>query len=281
MDVLLFLNILWQISSLALVTFGLAVVFGRLRIMNLAHGEFIMIGAYTSVMTASLGLPAVFELPVCILVAVLVAISTEYLIIRHFYGKVFQSLLATWALGILMREAVIVLFGRSYQSVELPIEGVTSLMGTDYPTYRLVLMVGIVVFFLIFGLWYHRSRTGTKVEAMVHNPVLAMASGINTRRLSQVTFVFGVVLASISGWLLAPTARVDPFMGLDYLIRSFFALVVGGMGSIYGIFVGSSVVGGLQTFVSSIFEQITGYTLVLIIVIMFLWKRPHGIVSSR
>lgn len=278
---LLVLNILWQVATLALVALGLAIVFGQLKIMSMAHGEFVMIGAYSSVMTSSLGLPIWFQLPVCLLVVCGLAFLIERLVVRHLYGRLFDSLLATWGIAILLRELVELVFGKGYRSVSSPISGSTDILGTAYPTYRLLVMVGITICFLLLWVWYQRSKTGTKIKAMVENPALARTMGINTGRLSSFTFVFGCGMAGVAGMVLAPTIRVEPFMGLDFLIKSFFALVVGGLGTLEGLGVGVVMIGGLQSLLASLMNQTFGYLFVLLLAIVFLWIRPNGIYSKN
>lgn len=277
MSSVLILNIAWQVSVLAIITIGLAIVFGQLRIMNMAHGEFVMIGAYAPVITSALDLPGPAQIIVCLLTVGLAAYVIERLVIRHFYGRPFDSLLATWGLSILLREIVELIFGRGYQSVAQPLPGTVSVMGADYPVYRLVVMAGIAVFFVSLFLWYRKSRIGTQIKAMVENRQLAEACGINTRRLSTGCFVFGALSAGIAGMVLAPTIRIEPMMGLDYLIRSFFSLVVGGLGSFEGLFIGVGLIGGSQSFVGALFNQTYGYLFILVLSIIFLWLKPNGI----
>lgn len=280
MSTVLILNIAWQISTLALITLGLAIVFGKLRIMNMAHGEFVMIGAYAPVITSSMGLPSWLQVPVCILTVALVALILERTIIRHLYGRMFDSLLATWGVAILLREIIELIFGRGYQSVNLPIPGTYTVFGTDYPAYRLVVIAGIILAFIALAWWNRRSKVATQMKAMVGNPELAQAIGINTSRLSAGAFVFGCTTAGLAGLILAPTIRIEPMMGLDYLVRSFFALVIGGLGTLEGLGIGTTIVAGTQSVFSAAFSQTAGYLAVLILSIFFLWLKPDGIRSS-
>jgi urea ABC transporter permease protein UrtB len=277
---ILLLNLLWQVSVLAMVTVGLGIIFGQLRIMNMAHGELVMIGAYAPVIVAKFGLPMLAQIPVCIITVGAIAWILERSIIRHFYGRPFDSLLATWGISILLREIVELIFGRGYQSVNSPISGTVSILGTDYPAYRLAVMAGILAFFVVLTLWYRRSHIGVEIKAMVENPQLAQATGINTERLSSACFVFGAVSAGVAGMVLAPIVRIEPMMGLDYLIRSFFSLVVGGLGSLEGLFLGVTAIGGAQSIVSALLNQTYGYLFVLILSILFLWLKPNGIYRS-
>ena len=265
---------------LALVSLGLAIVFGQLGIMNMAHGEFVMVGAFAPVITASLGLHAAWQLPVCLISVALVALVVERTVVRHFYGRLFDSLLATWGVSILLREGMALLFGRGYQSVPAPVSGTVSVLGHDYPAYRLVVLCGVALFFGVLALWLHRSSVAVRIKAMVENPSLARAVGIDTDRLASLSFVFGCCTAGLAGLVLAPTVRVEPMMGLDYLIRSFFALVVGGLGTLEGLGVGAAVIAGLQSTVGALANQTAGYLVVLLLSICFLWLRPDGLYSS-
>lgn len=277
MSPVLILNLAWQIGTLALVALGLAIVFGKLRIMNMAHGEFVMIGAYAPVITSALGLPGLLQLPVCLLTVAGVALLLERSIIRHLYGRMFDSLLATWGIAILLREAVELAFGRGYQSVPPPVAGTVTVLGVDYPAYRIAALIGIALGFVALYWWNARSPVATRIRAMVGNPELAEAVGINTARLSAGTFVFGCCTAGLAGLVLAPTVRIEPMMGLDYLIRSFFALVVGGLGSLEGLAIGAGIIAGTQTFLGALASQTHGYLAVLTLSIFFLWLKPNGI----
>lgn len=280
MSPILVLNLAWQISTLALIALGLAVVFGKLRIMNMAHGEFVMIGAYAPVITSMLGLPGWLQLPVCLITVAFVAFVLERTIIRHLYGRMFDSLLATWGIAILLRELVELIFGRSYQSVSPPLSGTINVIGVDYPAYRIAVIIGIFLGFIGFSWWNTRSKMATRIKAMVGNPELAEAIGLNTARLSAGAFIFGCCTAGLAGVILAPTVQIEPMMGLDYLIRSFFALVVGGLGSLEGLGIGVGIIAGTQTFLGAVTNQTYGYLAVLTLSILFLWLKPNGIHSS-
>jgi branched-chain amino acid transport system permease protein/urea transport system permease protein len=151
------------------------------------------------------------------------------------------------------------------------------ILGTTYPLYRLVLMV--VSALVLGGLvaWYGRSRTGTRIKAMVGNPELASALGIPVARFASATFVAGACLAGLAGVMIAPLAPVQPFMGLDHILMSFFVLVVGGLGSVAGLLTGATVIGGVNSVVSAVIDSSGGYFAVLVLAILFLWLRPRGI----
>jgi len=273
------LNFVYISLTLALVALGLAVVFGLLGVMNMAHGEFVMLGAYSVLVVQNAGLPFLAALPLALAVCAAVGWLLEFFVIRHLYRRPFDTLLATWGLAILMREIVEAVFGRDYKSVNQSLPGTVEVLGAVYPAYRVVLMALMVAFFAGLFLWYRRSNTGARIKAMVSNPALATAVGVNTAVLARGAFIFGVCMAGLAGVALAPLVRVEPYMGIDYLLSSFFILVVGGLGSLAGLLVGSTVIGGSDAIVSAITSKTGGYMTVLIISILFLWLRPNGIVS--
>ena len=197
--------------------------------------------------------------------------------IRQLYNRPFDTLVATWGLSILLRKLLELGFGKGYQSLELPLSGSVSIWGTGYPAYRLLLMGFIVILVGGLTLWYNRSSAAMRVKAMIGNPELAESVGLNTQRLACLTFICGVCCAGLAGTLLAPLYSVYPAMGLDYLLRSFFILVIGGVGNLWGLFTGAAIIGGLQSGLAVLVNQTAGYFAVLIVAIIFLWRNPDGI----
>lgn len=275
------LNIAYELATLALTTLGLAVVFGLLGVMNMAHGEFVMLGAYSVVTVQQWGWPIVAAFPLAVAVCAALGWVVERWLIRPLYSRPFDTLLATWALAMLMRKVVEAIWGRGFRNVESALTIALPLGGTSYPAYRLGL-IGLAVILLggLF-LWYRRSSAGLRVRAMTGNPMLAQALGIDTQRLASQTFIVGVVLAGTSGVMLAPLVRIEPGIGVDYLLDAFFVLVVGGLGTFGGFAGGVAVIGGSQAVVSSLAGQTSGYAVVLVISILFLWLKPDGIFSRR
>lgn len=275
------LNLAYALATLALTTLGLAIVFGLLGVMNMAHGEFVMLGAYSAVAVQQWGLPLIAAVPLAILVCGFLGYFVERWLIRPLYARPFDTLLATWALAMLLRKLVEAVFGREYRNVESSLAAPMSVLGIQYPVYRLALIAMALVVMTGIYLWYRKSAAGLRVRAMTANPVLAQALGINTQKLASQAFVIGVVLAGLSGVLLAPMIRIEPGIGVDYLLDAFFVLVVGGLGTLGGMFGGVGIIGGLQALISSLVGQTSGYAVVLILSIIFLWLRPDGLFSRR
>jgi len=275
------LNLAYELATLALTTLGLAIVFGLLGVMNMAHGEFVMLGAYSVVTVQKLGLPLVAAAPLAVVVCGVLGYAVERWLIRPLYSRPFDTLLATWALAMLLRKLVEAIFGREYRNVESTLTDPMTVFGSQYPAYRLALIVLAIVVMAGLYLWYRRSAAGLRVRAMTANPVLAQALGINTRRLASQAFVIGVVFAGLSGVLLAPLIRIEPGIGVDYLLDAFFVLVVGGLGTLGGMFGGVGIIGGSQAITSSVAGQTSGYAVVLMLSILFLWLKPNGLFSRR
>ncbi len=275
------LNLVYAIATLALIALGLAIVFGLLGVMNMAHGEFVMLGAYSVYVVQAAGLPFLAAVPLALVVCAAAGTLVEWSIIRHLYRRPFDTLLATWGLSILMRKLVEAVFGRDFKSVDQVLPGTVDVLGTSYPAYRLLLLLIIALFFTLLLLWFRRSNTGARIKAMVSNPALAAAVGIDTASLARLAFIFGVSTAGLAGVALAPLVRIEPYMGIDYLLSSFFILVVGGLGSLEGLLIGSSVIGGSDALISTLFSKTSGYMAVLAISILFLWLRPDGLYARR
>ena len=273
------LNVLFAVTLLVIIVLGLAVVFGWLGVMNLAHGEFIMLGAYAAVFTNQHGLPFILAVPLAMLVCGTVGWLVERILIRPLYARPFDLLLATWGLGILIREVVEAFYGGGFHNVPVPVAGAVDVLGASYPAYRLLIIALAAPLIGLMLWWSLKSSTGARVKAMVGNPELAQAVGIQTDVLARNTFIFGSLLAGLAGVVIAPLMSANPYMGLDFVITAFFAIIVGGLGSVLGLFVGAGIIGGLDSVVSAILNRTTAYLLVLAIAVFFLWLRPRGIFS--
>jgi|KBSSwiStaDraftv2_1062776.scaffolds.fasta_scaffold210816_2 urea ABC transporter permease protein UrtB len=271
------LNALFGIASLAILALGLAVVLGLLGVLNLAHGELVMVGAYCAYAVQSQGLPYLAAVPLALGLCAILGWATERWLVRPLYQRPFDTLVVTWGLSLLLRKSAEAIFGLGYKSLNEPVGGTIVVLGASYPRYRL-LVIGVSMLVLAaLVAWYRRSRTGTRIQAMVGNPDLARAFGIPVRRYASLTFVVGTCLAGLAGVLIAPLVPVQPFMGLDYILMSFFVLVVGGLGSVAGLVTGATLIGGANSVVSALSDSTGGYLSVLVLAILFLWLRPRGL----
>ena len=271
------LNVVYGVTTLSVLVLGLAVIFGLLGVLNIAHGEFIMVGAYCAYVTQASGWPFLAAFPLALIVCGALGLVVERGLIRPLYARPFDTLVATWGLSLLLRKVAEAIFGMGFHSLHIPLAGTVALLGTDYPAYRLALIVGGVVVLTGLFLWFRLSSTGTRIQAMVGNRELAEAVGIPVRRLAAYAFIAGTCLAGLAGVMIAPLVPVQPFMGLDYVLKTFFVLVVGGLGTVMGVLSGAAVIGGLDSVVSAAIDATYGYLTVLVVAIVFLWLKPRGL----
>jgi branched-subunit amino acid ABC-type transport system permease component len=200
-------------------------------------------------------------------------------LIRRLYARPFDLLLATWGLGILLRKIVEWRYGGGFKNLPVPVTGSVDVLGASYPAYRVLIIVIVVAVVGALIVWYLKSAAAARVKAMVGNPELAQAVGIRTGALARNTFIFGTCLAGLAGVVVAPLTPVNPFMGIDFVLNAFFVIIVGGLGSVLGVFLGAGIIGGLDSFVAAVLNRGSAYFLVLLIAIFFLWFRPRGIFS--
>ncbi|QAA98380.1 MULTISPECIES: branched-chain amino acid ABC transporter permease [Agrobacterium tumefaciens complex] len=277
--IILGLNFGYDVLILAVLTLGLAVSMGLLGVLNIAHGEMVMLGAYSALTAQQLGLPYAAAFPLAIVCCGAIGFIAERLIIRPLRYDAFATLLGTWGLGMAIREIVKLIWGNGFQSVNLPIQGTVSLAGESFPAWRLA-VIGLTSAILIVSCWWYlRASTALRIRAMVSNPVLAQSVGINPTRLSASTFVFSSSVAGVAGVLIAPSVPVEPSMGLLLVVNSFFSLVVGGFATVSGLFAGSTAIGGLQSLLATRLDPSSAYLAVLAVAIFFLWRRPRGLFS--
>ena len=271
------INILYEVVTVATLVIGLAIVFGLLGVLNLAHGEFVMCGAYCAYFAQVQGWPYLAAIPLTLAVCGGLGWLVERLLIRPLYQRPFDTLIATWGLSLLLRKTAEAAYGLGFKSINVPLPGTMEILGADYPTYRALLIVICIALLAALALWFRTSRAGTRIKAMVGNPDLAQAVGIPTAKLARNTFIVGTCFAGLGGVMVAPLVPVQPFMGLDYILKAFFVLVVGGLGSLLGLFAGAGIVGGTESLVSAVIDRTYGYFTVLVIAIIFLWLRPRGL----
>lgn len=271
------LNILFGVTTLAMIALGLAITFGMLGVLNLAHGEFVMMGAFCAFVVDRSGAPFLLAVPLALVVCGGVGLMVEVLLIRPLYRRPFDTLVASWGLSLLLRKLAEAGFGLGFNSVAVPLAGTATLLGADYPIYRLALIAICISIIGALFAWYGTSRAGLKIKAMVGNPDLARALGMPVKRLATTTFVVGSCLAGLAGVMVAPLVPVHPYLGLDYVIKSFFVLVVGGLGSVLGVVAGTGVIGGLDSVMSALVGSTQAYFTVLVVAILFLWLKPRGL----
>lgn len=283
-------------SVLLLIALGLSITYGAMGVINMAHGELVMIGAYTAVLAGIyLGLNIFWSLPLAFIVAALVGLLIERVVIRRLYGRIIDTLLATWGVAIVLQQLIRLEFGLTFlgisveglgpglQNMRLPTFMMQpfDLMGLSIQPYRTFIMF---VTILLTGLtWYlmYRTPIGMQVRAIMRNPQMAAACGIDVRRVSALTFAYGSGLAGVAGVLLAGFRTVMPEMGATVVVDGFLVVVVGGVGSLLGTILSAALLGQINGVVSLLFNDIIARAVVFGVVIAIILWRPRGLFAFK
>lgn len=274
------LNMLTLISILMIVSMGLAIIFGLMNVINLAHGEFITIGAFTLVAVQALGGSFWLALLVAPAVGYAVGLVLERLLIARVYTNPLNAILATWGLSLIIQQVLVLTFGASPQRALGPFEGSMNIGGSTYPAYRLFLIVFALAAFAATILLFKKTRFGLDLRASIQSTEMASVMGVNVEKINARAFALGAALAALAGVLLAPLTAVTAYMGVNYLARSFFVVLVGGAGSVTGVAAGSGIIGGLETALSYQIPPTIAQALVLLLAIVILRFRPNGILPA-
>lgn len=279
-------------SILLLAALGLAITFGLMGIINMAHGEMLMLGAYSTYVVQGLFrtyLPGAVDwyplaaLPVAFLVAAGVGALMERTVIRHLYGRPLETLLATWGLSLILIQAVRSIFGPQNVEVANPVwmSGALDVYGVVLPYNRLVI-IGFA-FFVLAIVWYalNRTRMGLYVRGVMQNRPMADAIGVPTARVDMMAFALGSGIAGLGGVALSQIGNVGPELGQAYIIDSFMVVVLGGVGQLAGTVVAALGLGEINKFLEPYSGAVLGKIAVLVLIILFIQKRPSGLFALK
>jgi branched-subunit amino acid ABC-type transport system permease component len=248
--VIVALEILNAATILALLSLGLAVVFGMMRIINLAHGEFLTIGAFTTLAAVRFAeLPLWIGMLLAAAVAGLVGIAIERLVIRHLYGRPLDVMLATWGISLMMVGTITVMFGPVTRGLPYAL-GSFTVGRYQYSEYRIAMTGIVLLMMLAVYLLFQHTRFGRHARATIGNPEMAAALGINTGRMFMLTFGLGCALAGAAGAVLSPLVGVVPTMGILYIARAFITVIVGGPVALVGAAAAASLLGAIEALVT-------------------------------
>jgi len=262
---------------LILAAVGLTIIFGMMGVINMAHGELMMIGAYTTAFTYHAGIPAPIAILLAGLAAGIVGIALERLIIRHFYRQLLSSLVVTWGISLMLSQGFLLAFGPSILNVPTPFGGF-SVGEQSFGVYRLVLAA--VSLALVAGVWaiFAYTRVGTDARATMENPKMAEALGVNTARVYALTFGLGSALGGIAGGMFALTATISPFFGVNYTPLAFITVVVGGGANVAtGLLASVASLAGVQTIFTNTISVYIGYVAMFGAALLILLMLPTGI----
>ena len=283
-------------SILLLIALGLSITYGAMGVINMAHGELVMIGAYTAVLSGLyLNLNLFLALPLAFLVSAGVGLAVERVIIRQLYGRIIDTLLATWGVAILLQQLIRLEFGLSFFGIHVdvlgpgfqsfPIPAFLSenfdILGFTVQPYRsFIIVLTIALTFLTWFLMY-RTSLGTQVRAIMRNPQMAAACGIDVNRISAWTFAYGSGLAGVAGVLLAGFKAVLPNMGESVVVDGFLVVVVGGVGSLFGTLLSAAVLGQINGVFAILTNDIVARAIVFGVVIFLILLRPNGLFGFK
>jgi len=280
-------------SILLLAALGLAITFGLMGVINMAHGEMLMIGAYATFVIQNLfvkHLPSFFDwylivaIPVAFLASAIVGIILERGIIRHLYGRPLETLLATWGISLVLIQTVRLTFGAQNVEVANPFYlsgGVEVFNGVVFPYSRIVIIVFVV--FVVTAIWALLQKTslGLQVRAVTQNRGMAACMGISTHKVDMWTFGLGSGVAGLGGLALSQIGNVGPELGRMYIVDSFMVVVLGGVGKIAGTVAGALGIGVVNKFLEPISGAVLGKIIVLVLIIALIQKRPQGLFALK
>jgi urea ABC transporter permease protein UrtB len=266
------------IAFLLLAALGLMIILGVVNVINLAHGELIMLGAYiTTLAYHGANLP----LPVCVMLSAvgvgLFGMALERFVVRRFYGDRLAALVATWGVSLILSQGTLLALGPSMQSVPLPAWTI-SYGGYSFGGYRILLFA--IALAAMFATWwvFYRTRIGVRTRATMQNPDMAQALGVDTRQIYLLTFGAGSALAGLTGALYAPTTTIVPLMGTQFVDVAFITVVIGGGANpIIGAISSAALLAGISTPLSSIFGTFIGRIGLLIAALVVIRFLPRGI----
>ena len=278
-------------SVLLLMALGLAIIFGQMGVINMAHGEFMTIGAYTTVFLSKLAVTYdivnyyfVFAIIAAFIIAFVIGYLVEFALIRHLYKRPLDTLLATWGLSLVMQQIFRSTFGAKEVSAELP----QWLLGAFQPTPDIeipingvfVMGLAVIVTLGVF-LFMFRSRWGLNVRATVQNRVMAGAVGINTKKVDRVTFALGCGIAGVAGAAFTTIASTGPTSGSLYIVDSFMVVVFGGAASLMGTIASAFGIAQAQSILQFFMSSSMGKVSTLLVIVIILMMKPEGLFAAK
>jgi urea transport system permease protein len=271
-------------SILLLIALGLAIIYGAMGVINLAHGEFLMLGAYSTwFLQSQFGMGLLTSLIAVFFMVALMGWALERSVVQFLYKRPLDTILATWGVGIMLQQGMRLLAGGELRYVQMPdfLTGNVTLLGANISLYRLFIIV--VALGLMVLTWYLMQRTefGMKLRAVTQNKNISECYGINTKRVYSLTFAYGAGLAGVAGALVAPIKSVSPDMGTNFVVDAFLVVVLGGVGSLLGTFASAALLGELNAGIAYVLNDTLAKVLVFLAVIALIRFRPQGLFAQK
>ena len=273
-----------------LAAIGLAITFGVMRVINMAHGEFIMIGAYTGYVI-QLFIPnhtisLLIAFPLAFIITFLAGVAMERLVIRHLYKNPLDTLLATFGISIALQQIAKNIFGTQARPLTSPdwLDGALVINDVlSISLIRIAIFVLGLTFLILLVLVMNKTRLGLETKAVTQNPMMASSMGINPDKINMLTFGFGSGIAGVAGVAIGLFSKVTSELGSEYIVQSFMTVVVGGVGNIWGMLAGATMIGMLQKFIEwfNPSNTLAAQTYMIIFIILFIQFRPKGIIALK
>ena len=271
------LEILYMIAFLLLTSAGLAIIFGMMRVINLAHGQFVMIGGYTTIASVKAGINIYFAMLVLApLVVGFIGLIVERTIIRFLYGRIIDTMLATWGLSLLLVGMVTFIFGNTAVSVPAPISGY-QLGEFQMGGYNLFIILVTVAIGVVMWAVLRYTRAGLIARGAMQGPDVVATLGYNPNKVYMITFVAGAALSGLAGGILAPLTGLLPSSGGAYIAKAFITVITGGTAVITGTLLSASFFGTINQIVSFAANTVMGDIAMLVLALIFLRMMPKGI----
>lgn len=274
-------------SVLLLVAIGLSLTFGQMGVINMAHGEFIMVGAYTAfvvqMFVANSGLSLLIAIPLAFIIGGALGVLLEQFLLRHMYHRPLDTLLVTFGVGLILQQIARDIFGPRAVDVRTPewLRGNIELLGVLVPTSRLFIFVLTLAVVAALAAFTTYSAAGRRIRAVVLNRDLAETNGISTRASDRLTFFIGSGLAGIAGVTITLIGSTGPTIGTNYIVDAFLVVVAGGIGRIKGAVIAAFVLGVMQAYIEYSTTASLAKFIVLILVVLFLQFRPQGLFAVK
>jgi urea transport system permease protein len=276
-----FLNGMGVAAILVIAAAGLAIIFGVAGVINMAHGQFIMVGAYTAALINQMGGDLFMAIPVAFVVVALLGLIVERGVVQWLYDRPLETLLATWGVAIILEVAARLIFGPLGRKVDWPtvLNGSVKLFSRPphYPYYRLFhIALAIIIIAVTFYLIY-KTTFGLKVRAVRRNRAMSGCLGIDTARIDMLIFMYGSGLAGVAGAVIAPIKAATFDMGFSYAVGSYMVIVLGGVGNLLGVPTGGTLIGVGETLLAYKYNTVIGQLLVFVAIVLAIRVFPRGI----
>ena len=271
-------------SILLLVALGLAIIYGTTGVINLAHGEFVMLGAYTAWALQKYANVGLFEGLILIFVIVaFIGFIVERVVIRHLYDRPLDTILATWGVGIMAQQIIRLTAGGELRYVEMPasLGSSISILGVETSAFRMFVLV--ITAALVGLTWYlmYKTNIGMKLRAITQNREMASSFGINSNKIYSMTFAYGCGLAGLAGALVSPLKSVSPEMGTAYVVDAFMVVVLGGVESLLGTVASSIILGEMNGFLAFFSNDTMSKATIFLAIVVLIRFRPQGLFSTK